>query len=522
MIALSKAEKDLYRNDGVHKEITITVPDLSITIDNSDIEKESVKLTERIETEKNLSFKGCNASVFSFRVAKFNTDIRGQYIEVTIQATGGQVLPLFCGYVATQTNVNYEDYMSEITAYDPLYVVLNQDVTAWYNALSFPISIKNMRDSFFSHVGMSQEAVALANDAQFVSKSITDKIITGATILKGICQINGRFGQFGRDKVFHYRKLGSISAGTFPSTTTYPSATLYPSEPNANESILKASYSACAYQPYFTKQISKVSIIGQNGAVQGENGTTTNDTFYLSDNKIAWGLQNAATAAGNLLNEVKDITFTPAEISAKGLPYIECGDIILANTRINAITTYVLERELVGTIALRDIFVGNIDEKHKPYTPTIETSVNANTQTAESAQSSATSAGTAASNAQNSANAAGTAANNAQNTANDAVWRVSQIEADYVRTGTINAINGEISNLKTRTATIENAYITEARCRTIVSNSINSYFANINDLFVRNISANQFIAGGVGYTPHTVNVRLANGSTRMIYYLGAN
>ena len=53
MINISEAEKDLYRSDGVNKEVVITVPGMSITIDNDDLIKESVTLTERIESEIN-------------------------------------------------------------------------------------------------------------------------------------------------------------------------------------------------------------------------------------------------------------------------------------------------------------------------------------------------------------------------------------------------------------------------------------------------------------------------------------
>ena len=153
MLNITDAEKQLYRDDGVNKAVTISVPDLNLTIDNDDLIKESVQLTERIETDKNLNFKGCNASVFSFKVSKFTTDIRGQYIEATIQAdpnslTPGEVLPLFSGYVETQSNMNYEDYVCDITAYDPLQQILDLDVTAWYNALTFPITIKNLRTRF--------------------------------------------------------------------------------------------------------------------------------------------------------------------------------------------------------------------------------------------------------------------------------------------------------------------------------------------------------------------------------------
>lgn len=534
MLNITDAEKQLYRNDGVNKLVTISVPNLNLTIDNDDLLKESVQLTERIETDKNLNFKGCNASVFSFKVAKFTTDIRGQYIEATIQADPdgddpGEVLPLFSGYVETQSNTNYEDYASEITAYDPLQQILDKDVTAWYNAQSFPITIKNLRDSFFTHVGMTQENTFLVNDGLTVTKSVTDPTITGALILRSICQLSGRFGQYGRDKKFHYRRLGSISAGTFPGFNVYPDVELYPAEPNANEQILKNLYTSCEYQPYDTKKITKVAIIGQDGSVKGESGNTTKDTFYLSDNKLAWGISNATQASDNILREVGDISFTPATLNCKGLPYIECGDIVLANTRINAVTSYVLERTLNGIQALTDSFVGQIDEKRKPYTPTLATNVSANevdTKTAQTsannAQNTADSASSAASSAQSSADNAQSTANNAKNTADNAITRISKIESDYIKTSQLDAVNARVTNLSATVATINSAYINEAKCKTIVANSMSSYFASINYLHVSGrISASSgFSIGANTYTSKQANVRLANGQTQLLMYLG--
>ena len=530
MLNITDAEKALYRADGVQKTVTITVPDLSLTIDNSDLIKESVQLTERIETDKNLSFKGCNASVFSFEVAHFTTDIRGHYIEATIQATDeGEVLPLFSGYVDSQTNTNYEDFVSKITAYDALQPILNQDVTAWYNALSFPITIKNLRDSFFTHVGLTQETTYLVNDGQTVTKSIDDPTITGATILRAICQISGRFGIYGRDKVFHYRRLGRIDEGTFPSNTTYPSVNLFPAESNANEQILKDLYSAVSYQPYNTKKISKVVFIGQNGAIKGQSGNDTNDTFYIADNKLAWGLNNANQAAANIISEIGEIAFTPARLDCKGLPYIECGDIFLANTRINAVTSYVLERTLTGIQALRDSYVGDIDERRKPYTLSVQTEIAANETAASAAQSTASGAASAASNAQTSANNAQSTANTAQGTANNAlgtannaITRIQAIESDYIRTAELNATNARITNLSATVATINSAYINEATCRSIVANSLNAYFASISYLHVngRISSSSGYTLGPNTYTSKQANVRMADGSTRILMYLG--
>lgn len=540
MLNISDAEKALYRDDGVPKTVTITVPDLSLTIDNSDLIKESVQLTERIETDKNLSFKGCNASVFSFEVAHFSTDIRGRYIEATIQATDqGEVLPLFSGYVDSQTNTNYEDYVSKITAYDALQPILTQDVTAWYNALSFPITIKNLRDSFFAHVGLTQETTYLVNDGQTVNKSIDDPTITGATILKSICQISGRYGIYGRDKIFHYRRLGRVDEGTFPGSPTFPSFNLFPAESNANEQILKDLYSAVSYQPYNTKKVSKVVIIGQDGAIKGQSGNDTADTFYIADNKLAWGFNNANQAAANIVSEIGEVAFTPARLECKGLPYIECGDIFLANTRINAVSSYVLERTLVGIQALRDTYVGDIDEKRKPYALSVQTEISANESAASAAQSTASGAASAASNAQDSADNAGRAAGRAQDKADSAyTLAASKITADEVDSKIINAgflKASDISAIRIDASQIVSGVISASRIdvNTLVGDSFRgksiyagNFYASgtiqaVGGGAVIGSMANfdNIVIGGQRCYWTSTNVRLAGGAARTITYL---
>lgn len=537
MINISDAEKALYKGS-VHKTITITVPGKNITFTNTDLIKESVSLTERIETERNLSFKGCCASVFSFTVNNLVTDIRGEYIEATIRPDDGTEIPLFAGYVETQSNRTYEDYQTEITAYDPLIKVLDRDVTAWYNGLSFPILVRNFRNSFFSLVGLTQESVALVNDNQTLSKTIEDKVITGGDILRWLCQINGRFGQFGRDKKFHYRQLAQAIEGLYPADDLYPSDTLYPRESNASEEVLKSVYSAISYQPFHTDWITKVSIIGKNGAIQGQAGNTSGDDFYISDNKLAWGLGNISQAAQAILNEVQGARYTPADIDAMGLPYLECGDIILANTRRNVITTYILERTLKGIQALTDVFGSDSDQARPPYVPTVQAGIDANALAAENAQSKAdtayTNAGTAQSRADSAYSYAGTAdshAGTAQTKANQAYeLAATKVTANEVNTmilnagfasiNDLNATNARINSLSAQVATINNAYINRATCQSIASQTVNSYFASIDHLFVHNISADAFINGGTPYTGHSVTVRLANGGQKTIFYLG--
>lgn len=527
MINISDADKALWKGDSVHKSITISIPGKNITLTNEDLKSESMILTESINDARNLTFQGCIASRFEVTIINFIQDIRGEYIEVTMSAGDSETIPIFAGYVDTQSNMNHEDFTTNILAFDPLKQVIDRDVTSWYNGLTFPMSIKNFRDAFFTYVGIPQATVLLTNDGLMLNKSYADTNITGGELLRDLCQLNGVFGQYGRDKQFHYLRLISSIEAVYPSTDLYPSENLFPSEANAQERVLKSLYKNISYQPFHTYKISRVIIVSKDGTIAGSYGDTTDDTLYIHDNQMAWGVI-ANQACQNVLSAVKGIDYTPATVECKGLPYVECGDIITANTRINVIQSYVLTRTLKGIHALSDEFDSDSDQYREPYKVSTQTKISTNTSktaiaqsSAERAQDSASAADTKAGNAQGAASEADRKARNAQGTADNAVYRVSLIEADYVKTGTIEAVNGRIDNLSARTVKIENAYINRAECNTIASNAITTKLATLQALAVSGkVTANSFAIGATTFTTKQANVRLANGGTKLMTYLG--
>ncbi len=294
MLNITEAEKELWRSARVKKNVYITFPELNISLDNSDIVKDSLELTESINSDTNLTFQGCIASKLKVKLRDFVTDVRNEYMEVTISLGTGQdettPIPLFCGYVGDQSNATHEDITTTLTAYDPLKKAMETDVTTWYNSLLFPMTVKAFRDAFFTRVGILHEQTNLVNDTLTLNKSITDSTITGRDIIRGICQLNGVFGQYGRDGVFHYHRLTASVEALYPAEDLYPADDLYPSEANAQERVFRSVYNRISYQPYHTKLISRVIIVDANGAQGGTAGDTTGDTFYIQDNKVAWGV----------------------------------------------------------------------------------------------------------------------------------------------------------------------------------------------------------------------------------------
>lgn len=58
----------------------------------------------------------------------------------------------------------------DIVAYDAMYDILNAEVSGWYNSLTFPMTLRQFRDSFCAYVGVEQEEITLVNDDMVVEK----------------------------------------------------------------------------------------------------------------------------------------------------------------------------------------------------------------------------------------------------------------------------------------------------------------------------------------------------------------
>ena len=378
MLNVTDATKNAYYDDTLLKTLIITFPDKNVTFTGDDILGESVKLVEKIETERSLTFKGCIASKFTFKVADNVIDLRGEYLEATIQADETEVIPLFSGYVDDQDNETREDIVTTFTCYDPLYKIGSKNMQSWVDGLSFPVTVRNFRNSLFSNLGITQEARTLINDNLTISanfKSFVDAP-SATDIMKWICQLNGVYGQYGRDKKFHYRELNALSEGTYPAEDLYPGEDTFPSAENAGVTINTSDYVSLTYEPYTTDYITKVVIIDGGGLDQGQAGVEGN-TFIVQDNPIAFNV-NMQSAARALLAKINVVNHIPViKMKCVGLPYVECGDTFLSYTRKNVCRSYVLQRTLSGIQALFDEYSSDSDKDYPPYKATTKSMTNA-------------------------------------------------------------------------------------------------------------------------------------------------
>ena len=430
MIEVLDSTKQAY-TESHHKVINISFPNLNLSLTNANIVYESLNLQESIETEEELQFKGCNASQFKISVAGVIQDVRDEYMEVTITADNTETIPLFSGYVTEQTNRNGEDITTELTCYDILYKIRNRDVTSWYNGLTFPITMKNFRDSFFTLLGIDQivdthsedDTGDLINDTLTLTKidsAKLPKVLNAGTVMECICQCNARYGQYGRDKKFHYRQLREIIKGLYPSYETFPSETTYPSGENADAIYNLAHYSKISYEPFTVEKIDGVSIKALDGT-STSYGNTTN-VFNIADNMLASSLSDKSTACQNILGEVSKVWYIPVKLDCVGFPWIECGDILLSRTKKNIVRCYVLQRTLKGIQALFDSIEAEGIQYREKYVESEETGVSTNRDGVKDAK--------------------------------DGVVRCNQLIADEVsaRVGAFNSLSADIAELGRVTA----------------------------------------------------------------------
>ena len=442
MLNVSEATKTAYAGSSVPKSLKISFPDRNIVYTNADIISESFSLQEVLENDSNLTFKGCIASQCKFKLVGLVTDLRGEWVEVTIQAGDPEEIdeiPLFAGYVDSQDNETHTDISTELTCYDPLYSVGSRNMQTWVSSLNFPMTVKQLRDALFTEIGITQETKTLINDSLSISgnfKTFCDEP-SAVDIMRWICEVNAVSGQYGRDQKFHYREFLPITEGLYPSEETYPSETTYPAAENVGAIVDTSQYINVKYQPYATEMITKVTIYDSGGLDVAYAGSGTN-VLGISDNPIAFNIpmQRAVNA---IYAKVASISYIPMiQMSLTGLPYLECGDTYMCYTRRNAVRSYILKRTLKGIQSLRDSYQSDSDKEYPPHKATSTSSSNANKQA------------------------------------------ILQIQADIVQMNQVIA----------QKATIEQLNATNADLRNLTAKAITT-----DNLSAQNISANQITAG---------------------------
>ena len=354
------------------KKMRLTFNDADETvITNSEICSEEMSLEESLYSDEYIRFGACESACFKVRIVNsgsfkgltvvvdqlindefdylatdqgdYVVDESENYIVVNPNTDFGTTIPL--GTFKVYSDEPSNDRMwRDLTCYDAMYDILNADVRDWYEGLTFPMTIKQLRDSFFTHLGITQETRTLINDNMVTEGNfVVEGTLSGKTIIEAICELNGVFG--------HINKANKMDYISVPST----------------ETVTLSWYidGSGTYEDYETDEITGVIARKENGDVGTTVGTNVNP-YYIVDNPLIYGLEGTAeltTALTNLLNKISAVQFRPFEIETYGNPMLPVGTNLVINTKKYdpengyqpfVINSFVNHKNMTGIQSLKD------------------------------------------------------------------------------------------------------------------------------------------------------------------------
>lgn len=359
--------KEKYWDSATDKQMVISVVGTNQKIDNSMLEIGTFALEESLCSESELKFGACEANCVKFTARNTAGNIIGKTISIEETVDGDSENPMPYGVFKVASDVPTADRTKrQITAYDAMYDIINTDVKSWYAGLSFPMTLKQFRDSFFAHLGIAQVETSLVNDSMTVNKTIVatqtddssavteESAISGKTVVTAICEINGCFGNINREGKFEYVFLKAITSALYPAEDLFPSDNLFPSD--ANTESMTGHYITFDYEDFKSKAITQLEIKTSEdnaGAIVGTAGNNYSITgnFLVSDKTGA----ELERIANNLLPIMKQAVYTPIKsCTCVGNPCLTLGEPIRFNTTREIVETYLLQRTLTGVQSKRD------------------------------------------------------------------------------------------------------------------------------------------------------------------------
>ena len=364
---INSSLKEKYWDSATDKQMAISVVGTNQKIDNSMLEIGTFSLEESLCSESELKFGACEANCVKFTARNTAGNIIGKTISIEETIDGDIENPMPYGVFKVASDVPTADRTKrQITAYDAMYDIINTDVKSWYAGLSFPMTLRQFRNSFFAHLGIAQVETNLVNDSMTVNKTIVatqtddssavteESAISGKTVVTAICEINGCFGNINREGKFEYVFLKAITSALYPAEDLFPADNVFPSD--ANTESMTGHYITFDYEDFKSKAITQLEIKTSEdnaGAIVGTAGNNYSITgnFLVSDKTGA----ELEQIANNLLPIMAQAAYTPIKsCTCVGNPCLELGEAIRFNTTREVVETYLLQRTLTGVQSKRD------------------------------------------------------------------------------------------------------------------------------------------------------------------------
>lgn len=350
MLNINEETKKAFMDGGSRKILTITffevIPDgkdesgkdkyRDLVLSNSKIASNSLSIKQSIQNGNKVDFMGCISSTADFTIARPGYILKDKKVQIKVRAEGSdEEIILFTGFVDKVTKDNDTALTCKVSCFDEMNKLLDEkDVTEWYDSLGdFTMNLKSFRDSLFNYLKIEQVDKKLPHDNMIVRKTldtapkeekdyeVRQSQITAATVIQAICQINATFGKITNDGKMDYVAIDMNS-----DPYEYKNSNLI--KVKCEDTNLKKITSVVLYDgtseeyeddgtalAYYPEDL---DLIKGDKAVPYE----INDNFLL----YAYDQADARQIAKDIYDTISKVSFMPCDITAYGLPWIECGD----------------------------------------------------------------------------------------------------------------------------------------------------------------------------------------------------
>lgn len=379
MYQAEEAFKELYRSDSIEKNIIAefrrpgeATPFLAMYDGQAFTD---MTINESLSSSENLEFGSCEATQINLMVIGVSENVKGS--EMTVYQTLDGIYPapdLYPGndffpsgytmplgkYIVQSAERQPDTKYREIVALDFM-ILFDVNVIDWYNALPFPLTLRDFRSRLCRHIGVSEHVPDyLPNDGVMIYKTIEAAELMGRDVLIACEQINGVFGHFDRNGVLQHITL-QPNYCMMPAVDLYPGTDVYPVLPGEmndqvyDERIDPYLCISCQFEEYTVQSIDKVQIRQEEGDIGAIYGTGSN-CLTVEGNFLVFGKTAAELnqIAAGIYGMVSGRQYIPYECDLKGLPYMEVGDAELLDFGGDDIVSYIVKRTLKGISALKD------------------------------------------------------------------------------------------------------------------------------------------------------------------------
>lgn len=207
-----------------------------------------------------------------------------------------------------------------------------------------------------------------------------DSSITGRDVVRSLLEINGCFYRLnrstGKPEFVYCNK-----SGLYPSISLYPRNVLYP-RMGPNEVITRDQYQSFIQEDYTVQKFGKIQILKNitsnqtKSVVEWEytgddkyiNSYLIEDNIFYCNKDMLYDYDNMPEVSEmlqNMWSRISNMDYTPCVLVSKGMPWVECGDRVLALTKYGGAESFVFHRTLKGIQSLTDTFESEGDEYNK-------------------------------------------------------------------------------------------------------------------------------------------------------------